>query len=156
MKQAIIEVAKEKEDYQKKLRDIGFEAVLPEDLNITSTVKETTCPIKSATLKADEYLNKTGLISVVFDDGIYFNDIPEDKQPGTSMKIDNILKEYPQDTRGYILKVVSIVTEEAIFSLSFKVKLTLQDVRKKDIYMEEEKKDEDELFKFVIQTLSNL
>ena len=73
--------------YADKLIKKGIEVISIRDLDYEVEVKEDgKTALENAYIKAKAYYDATGIITFGIDDNLYFEDVPEEKQPGTHVR----------------------------------------------------------------------
>lgn len=126
--------------YGTRLKERGIDLVTLKDLNIDIDVDETgKDPIENAVIKAKAYYDISHLPTIAIDDGLFFENVPEEVQPGTHVRRVNgkrlndsemiehymgLVNQYGTDGEldGYFLKGVAIVDSEHTYTFDFKSK----------------------------------
>lgn len=73
--------------YKEGLEGYNIQVLSLDDLNINKEVDETgSKPSENASIKAREYSKMTDMITISVDDGLIFDNIPEDIQPGVNVR----------------------------------------------------------------------
>ena len=116
--------------YGTKLKEQGIEILTIEDLNLNLDVEETgKSPNENAILKAKAYYEVSEIPTIAIDDGLFFENVPDEIQPGVNVRRINgkrlsdtemieyykgIVKQYGTlgQLKGYFLKSVAIVFGE--------------------------------------------
>lgn len=107
-------------------------------MNIDIDVEETgKSPNENAIIKAKVYYEVSKIPTIAIDEGLFFEQVPEEIQPGVFVRrvngkklngeemvkyYKNLVKKYGTQgqLKGYFLKSVAIVYEERVFSFDFK------------------------------------
>lgn len=126
--------------YGTRLKEQGIEVLNINDLQLNIEVEETgKSPNENAIIKAKAYHNASKLLTIAIDEGLFFENIPDDIQPGVHVRrvngkrlndkemIDhykNLVKKYGTlgQLKGYFLKSVAIVFGEEILTYDYKAK----------------------------------
>lgn len=126
--------------YGTRLKERGIDLVTLQDLNIDIDVDETgKDPIENAVIKAKAYYDISHLPTIAIDDGLFFENVPEEVQPGTHVRRVNgkrlndsemiehymgLVNQYGTDGEldGYFLKGVAVVDKEHTYTFDFKSK----------------------------------
>ncbi len=124
--------------YGTKLKERGVEIVTLKDLNIECEVDETgKDPIENAIIKASAYHKLSGMPTIALDDGLFFEEVPDNIQPGTHVRRVNgrrlndiemiehyidLVNKYGKNgiLKGYFLKGVAIVNQDRTYSFDYK------------------------------------
>lgn len=124
--------------YGTKLKEKGIDLVTLRDLNIDVDVDETgKDPVENAVIKARAYYEITHLPTIAIDDGLFFENLPEEVQPGIHVRrvgekrlndsemIEHYLglvNQYGTDGKlnGYFLKGVAMVDGNDTYTFDFK------------------------------------
>lgn len=124
--------------YGLKLKKLGFDFVTLNDLNLHYDVEETaSTPVENAIIKAKEYSKISSLPAIAIDDGLYFENVPNDLQPATNVRRVNgkrlndeeminyyitMVNTYGNNgiLEGYFLKGIAIYSNKKIFSFESK------------------------------------
>lgn len=124
--------------YGTKLREHGIEIVTLEDLNIEYDVNETgKNPIENAIIKASAYHKISGMPTIVLDEGLFLESVPDNIQPGTHVRRVNgkrlndiemikyyidLVNKYGENgtLKGYFLKGVAIVNQNNTYTFEYK------------------------------------
>lgn len=124
--------------YGSKLRKINIEYVTLKDINLSCDVKEDgTTPIENAIIKAKNYSMLSSLPTLAIDDGLYFENIPDNLQPGTNVRringkrlndeeminhYINMVNTYGKDglLQGYFLKGIAICFNDKTYTFENK------------------------------------
>lgn len=124
--------------YGSKLQKLGFNFVTLKDLDLNYDVEETgNTPVENAIIKAKEYSRISSLPAIAIDDGLYFENVPDELQPGTNVRrvcgkrlddsemIDhyiNMVNNYGNNgiLKGYFLKGIAICSDNQTFSFESK------------------------------------
>lgn len=137
--------------YGTKLKEQGIEILTIEDLNLNLDVEETgKSPNENAILKAKAYYEVSEIPTIAIDDGLFFENVPDEIQPGVNVRRINgkrlsdtemieyykgIVKQYGTlgQLKGYFLKSVAIVFGEKIFSFDYKANRIFSNTSSKTI-----------------------
>jgi len=124
--------------YGTRLKERGIDLVTLKDLNIDIDVDETgKDPIENAVIKSKAYYEVTKLPTIAIDDGLFFENVPDEVQPGTHVRrvgekrlndhemIEHyieLVNKYGTEGKlnGYFLKGVAIVDGEHTYTFDFK------------------------------------
>lgn len=124
--------------YGTRLKEKGVEFVTLKDLNIDIEVDETgNNPVENAVIKAQAYYNICHIPTIAIDDGLFFEGVKDEIQPGTHVRRVNgkrlnddemikyyidLVNKYGSDGKlnGYFLKGVAVVDEEHTYTFDFK------------------------------------
>lgn len=124
--------------YGTKLKEKGINIVTLNDLNIDIEVEETgKNPIENAIIKAKAYNEISKLPTIALDEGLYFENIPNEIQPGIHVRRINgkrlndeemiehytsLVNKYGNNGKlnGYFLKGVAIIDKDNIYTEQFK------------------------------------
>lgn len=73
--------------YKDGLERYNIEVISLDDLNIDKEVNETgSKPSENAYIKAREYSDISNMVTISVDDGLVFNDFPDERQPGVNVR----------------------------------------------------------------------
>lgn len=73
--------------YKEPLRQNGINLITIKDLDINVDVDENgRNALENAYIKAKTYYDATGIVSIGMDNNLFFEDVPEEKQPGTHVR----------------------------------------------------------------------
>lgn len=73
--------------YKDGLKEKGIELITLKDLELNLHVDETgKNALENAYIKARAYYDATGIVSIGMDNSLFFENVPEDKQPGTHVR----------------------------------------------------------------------
>ncbi len=125
--------------YADELKKYGYEIYTISDLNVDIDVEENGKDgVENAIIKAKAYQNICNMITISIDDNLYFEDLEEDKQPGTNVRrvngkrlndeemlkhYTNLVKEYGRNgerLNAVWVKGVAIYDGKNIITSSFK------------------------------------
>lgn len=124
--------------YGTRLKGKGIDLVTLKDLNVDIDVDENgKDPIENAVIKAKAYYNISHMPTIAIDDGLFFENVPEEVQPGTHVRrvgdkrLDDhemiehyigLVNQYGTEGRlnGYFLKGVAVVDGERTYTFDFK------------------------------------
>lgn len=124
--------------YGTKLKEKGIEVLSLNDLNLNINVEETgKTPSENAIQKAKAYYKASNMLTIAIDEGLYFENIPDEIQPGVHVRrvngkrlndnemieyYKNLVKKYgiSGQLKGYFLKSVAIVLENETFTFNCK------------------------------------
>ncbi len=124
--------------YGTRLKEKGINLVTLKDLEIDVDVDETgKDPIENAVIKAKTYYEISQLPTIAIDDGLFFENVPEEVQPGTHVRrvgekrlndqemiehYINLVNQYGTDGKlnGYFLKGVAVVNGENNYTFDYK------------------------------------
>lgn len=126
--------------YGAGLIEQGIEILTLRDLNIDLEVEETgKNPVDNAVLKAKAYYEASQLPTIAIDEGLFFEGVPEEIQPGVFVRrvngkrledsemieyYKNLVKEYGTsgELNGYFLKSVAIAYQDNIYTFDYQAK----------------------------------
>ena len=126
--------------YGAGLIEHGIEILTLRDLNIDLEVEETgKNPVDNAVLKAKAYYEASQLPTIAIDEGLFFEGVPEEIQPGVFVRrvngkrledsemieyYKNLVKEYGTSGKlnGYFLKSVAIAYQDNIYTFDYQAK----------------------------------
>lgn len=126
--------------YGAGLIEQGIEILTLRDLNIDLEVEETgKNPVDNAVLKAKAYYEASQLPTIAIDEGLFFEGVPEEIQPGVFVRrvngkrledsemieyYKNLVKEYGTSGKlnGYFLKSVAIAYQDNIYTFDYQAK----------------------------------
>lgn len=126
--------------YGTGLLEQGIDILTLRDLNIDLEVEENgKNPIDNAILKAKAYYEASKLPTIAIDEGLFFENVPEEVQPGVYVRrvngkrlednemvsyYKNLVKEYGNSgqLKGYFLKSVAIVYEDSVYTFDYQAK----------------------------------
>lgn len=124
--------------YGSRLKEKGINLITLKDLDIDVDVDETgNYPVENAVIKARAYHDISGIPTIAIDDGLFFENIKEEEQPGTHVRrVDgkrlndsemiehyiNLVNKYGIDGKlnGYFLKGVAVVDKEHTYTFEFR------------------------------------
>ncbi len=124
--------------YGSKLIEQGIEVLTINDLDCKIDVNENgKNPLENAMIKAKAYYELTGFPTIAIDDGLYFEDVPDDIQPGTHVRrvnnktlndeemleyYLNLINKYGNNGRlkGFFLKSVVIIIDGTSYTHTYK------------------------------------
>lgn len=124
--------------YGKKLMEKGIDIVTLNDLDINIEVDETgKDPVENAIIKAVAYNNISNIPTIALDEGLFFENVPDEIQPGTHVRRVNgkrledkemiehyvsLVNQYGKNGKlsGYFLKGVAIVDGEDTYTFEYK------------------------------------
>lgn len=124
--------------YGTKLKEKGIDIITLKDLNIDIDVDETgKSPIENAIIKARAYNKISNIPTIALDEGLFFENIPEEIQPGIHVRRVNgkrlndkemieyyisLVNKYGNNgiLNGYFLKGVAIICNDNIYTNEFK------------------------------------
>lgn len=124
--------------YGEKLIEKGIEVITLKDIPKTVEVDESGKePVDNAILKARCYYEIYGLPTIALDDGLFFNNIPSEIQPGTHIKRVNgktlnetemvhyyqdLVNKYGVNNKlsGYYLKGIAVIINDELYTTSIK------------------------------------
>ena len=124
--------------YGTKLREKGIDVVTLSDLNIDDDIDETgKNPTENAIIKATFYNNLSNLPTIALDEGLFFEGIPDEIQPGTHVRRVNgrrlndeemiehyisLVNKYGSNGKlnGYFLKGIAIINKDETFTFECK------------------------------------
>lgn len=124
--------------YGEKLIEKGIEVITLKDVPKTVEVNESgKDPVENAILKARCYYELYNLPTIALDDGLFFNDIPNEVQPGTHIKRVNgktlnepemvhyyqgLVNKYGTTNKlsGYYLKGIAVIINGKLYTTSIK------------------------------------
>lgn len=73
--------------YGSKMKGLDIEVITPDELKIFYEVKEDgKTPIENAIKKAETFYTLTRIPTIALDEGLYFDTIPNELQPGTHVR----------------------------------------------------------------------
>lgn len=124
--------------YGTKLKEKGIDIITLKDLNIDIDVDEIgKSPIENAIIKAKSYNKISNIPTIALDEGLFFENIPEEIQPGIHVRRVNgkrlndeemieyyisLVNKYGNNgiLNGYFLKGVAIIYNDNIYTNEFK------------------------------------
>lgn len=125
--------------YGNKLKEKGVDLVTLEELGISCDVDETgNNPIENAIIKAKAYYEVSHIPTIALDEGLFLENVPEEKQPGTHVRRVNnrrlndkemidyyisLVNKYGKNGKllGYFLKGVAIIDDNHnIYTFDYK------------------------------------
>lgn len=124
--------------YGTKLKEKGIDIITLKDLNIDIDVDETgKSPIENAIIKAKAYNKISNIPTIALDEGLFFENVPEEIQPGIHVRRVNgkrlndkemieyyisLVNKYGNSgiLNGYFLKGVAIIYNDNIYTNEFK------------------------------------
>lgn len=126
--------------YGSRLKEKGINLITLKDLDIDVDVDETgNNPIENAVIKAKAYYEISKIPTIAIDDGLFFENLKEEMQPGTHVRrvngerlndsemiehYINLVNQYGTSGKlnGYFLKGVAVVDKEHTYTFDFKSK----------------------------------
>lgn len=124
--------------YGNQIKDRGINIVTLDDLKIDIDVEENgNNPLENSIIKAKEYARISGYITIAIDEGLFFDGVSDDLQPGTHVRRVNgkrlndeemiehyisLVNKYGTDgkLKGYFLKAISLVNGDEVYSFESK------------------------------------
>lgn len=118
--------------YANKLKEKGFDIVTLSDLDIILDVEENgQNPMENAIIKAKTYAQISNIPTIALDDGLFFDNVPQEVQPGTNVRrisgkrlndeeminyYVGLVNQYGNNGKldGYFLKGVAIADNEEV------------------------------------------
>jgi len=132
------------QQYRHFLIDQGHQIVSLHDLGFDKTEvnEEGNSPLENALIKARVFNKLSGLPTFASDEGLYFDDLPEEIQPGVHVRRVNgkrlndqemieyyttLVTKYGKEgfLNGYFLKAIALIIEDKEYTLEFKIKRKL-------------------------------
>lgn len=137
--------------YGSKLKKLNIDFVTLNDLDLNYNVEETgSTPVENAIIKAKEYSKISSLPTIAIDDGLYFENVPDELQPGTNVRringkrlndeemvnyYINIVNTYGVNgiLKGYFLKGIAICNKNQTFTFESKANRNFSNKRSNTI-----------------------
>jgi inosine/xanthosine triphosphate pyrophosphatase family protein len=93
--------------YADNLKKDGFDLITLQDINLDLKVEENgRNPVENAIIKAKIYYEATGLITIAVDDGLFIDNLPDNKQPGNEVRRVNGKRLNDQEMINYYISLV--------------------------------------------------